>query len=130
MYILPHKSPMALSYIWLQHFILFFRYTTNHFLTLFLCQNDRKSGTFAHKYSVTLCQRSLGTPYLIPVDVCVARVLGFGGLLSKRCRISAPVDLIGRTQVWDKEELTIYDPFDLAQDRFTIDYFLSPCPSW
>ena len=43
-----------------------------------------------------------GGPYLIPVYVFVARVLGFGGLLSNRRRISAPVDLIGRTQVWDK----------------------------
>ncbi len=43
-------------------------------------------------------------PYLIPVDVWVPRVLGFGGLLSKRCRISAPVDLIGRTQPWDEKE--------------------------
>ena len=53
----------------------------------------------------------VGTPYSIPVDVCVPCVLGFGGLLSNRCRISAPVDLIGRTQVRDNEEylrFTIY----------------------
>ena len=54
-------------------------------------------------------RRSFGDiwpPYLIPVDVCVPCVLGFGGLLSDRCRISAPVDLIGRTRVWNEEELT------------------------
>jgi len=46
------------------------------------------------------------TPYLIPVDVRVARNLGFSHLLSNRCRISAPVDLIGRTQVGDEPKLT------------------------
>ena len=50
--------------------------------------------------------------YLIPVDVCVARVVGFGSLLGNRCRISAPVDLIGRTQAWDKQKLT-----DLQRQR-------------
>ena len=48
----------------------------------------------------------MGMPYLIPVDVCKPDDLGFGGLLSNRCRISAPVDLIGRTQVWDNWKLT------------------------
>ena len=34
---------------------------------------------------------------------CVSRVLGFGGLLSNRCRVSLPFDLIGQSQVWNKQ---------------------------
>jgi hypothetical protein len=50
----------------------------------------------------------LGTPYLTPVNFWVACVLGFGGLLNNRCRISAPIGFIGQTDVWDKRRSAVF----------------------
>lgn len=73
--------------------VFYFHGFVSSFAKLFLAVNDDllKFGT----HSLLLSH----VPYPCNSPGCVARDLGIGGLLSKRCRISAPVGFIGRTQL-------------------------------